>query len=41
MNSIQIQHKIDTIFKNSEKSKIFYSHRLLLNNIKYYRLQIK
>ena len=31
MNSIKLQSKMDTIFMNSENSKTFDSHRLLLN----------
>ena len=31
MNSIKLQNRIDTIFMNSENSKISDPHRLLLN----------
>ena len=31
MNSIKLENRMDTIFMNSEKSKISHPHRLLLN----------
>ena len=31
MNSIDLKSRMDTIFKNSQKSKTYNSHRLLIN----------